>query len=123
MAMNTLSSLEMQLADLKAATAAAAKPIVPYQAQNNFSLDDIKSMIKEMLVTELGGIVSQLPQVAEVAKVFTLEDALNSILTGDDQKWLLDAENVKNLPSFILSDSGKPLTQQYIKEFRSMYGN
>ena len=122
--MNTLSSLEMQLADLKAATAAAAaKPIVPHQAQNNFSLDDIKSMIKEMLVTELGGIVSQLPQVAEVAKVITLEDALNSILTGDDQKWLLDAENVKNLPSFILSDSGKPLTQQYIKEFRSMYGN
>ena len=33
----------MQLADLKAATAAAAKPVIPYQAQNNFSLDDIKS--------------------------------------------------------------------------------
>jgi len=48
---------------------------------------------------------------------------LNDILTGDEQKWLLNAENVKKLPAFILSDAGKPLTQNFIKEFRSMYGN
>ena len=121
MATDTLSSLEHQLAALKAAT---VKPIVPY-TPNNFSLDDIRDMVKEMLVKELGEVVKTLPQVPEavIEEIITLEDALNSILTGSDVKWLLDAENVKKLPSFILSEEGKPLTQQYIKEFRSMYGN
>ena len=119
MAINTLSSLEQQLASLKAATAQPVVPVTPSIP----TLDDIRDMVKEMLVKELGEIAKQLPQVPEAEKVITMEDALNSILTGDDQKWLLDADNVKNLPLFMLSDIGKPLTQQYIKEFRSMYGN
>ena len=119
MAINTLSSLEQQLASLKAATAQPVVPVTPSIP----TLDDIRDMVKEMLVKELGGIVKQLPQVPEEEKIVTMEDALNSILTGDDQKWLLDAENVKKLPLFMLSDVGKPLTQQYIKDFRSMYGN
>ena len=120
MAMNTLSSLEQQLASLKAATAQSTVPVTPPSTP---TLDDIRDMIKEMLVTELGGIVKTLPQLPEVEKLITMEDALNSILTGDEQKWLMDAENVKKLPLFILSEKGKPLTQQYIKDFRSMYGN
>ena len=119
MAINTLSSLEQQLANLKAATAQPVVPVTPSIP----TLDDIRDMVKEMLVKELGGIVKQLPQVPEEEKIVTMEDALNSILTGDDQKWLLDTENVKKLPLFMLSDVGKPLTQQYIKDFRSMYGN
>lgn len=116
--MNTLSSLEQQLANLKAAT---AQPVVPIAPSITPTLDDIRNMVKEMLVSELSGIVKELPQLPPAEKVITLEDALNSILTGDEQKWLLDAENVKKLPSFILSDKGKTLTQQYIKEFRSTY--
>jgi len=121
MATDTLSSLEHQLATLKSAT---AQPIVP-NTPNNFTLDDIRNMVKDVLTKELSAVVKSLPQVAEsvIDEVITLEDALNSILTGDDQKWLLNAENVKKLPSFIVSAIGKPLTQQYIKEFRSMYGN
>ena len=115
MAINTLSSLEQQLASLKAATAQPVFPVTPSIP----TLDDIRDMVKEMLVTELGGIVKQLPQTPAEEAVITLEDALNSILTGDEQKWLLNADNVKKLPSFILSEKGKPLTQQFIKEFRS----
>jgi len=118
MALNTLSSLERQLEDLKAAT---AKPIVPSAPSTIPTLDDIRDMVKELLVSELGGIVKQLPQVAEVEKILTLEDALNSILTGDEQTWLLNSDNVKKLPSFMMTDTGKILTQQYIKEFRSTY--
>jgi len=123
MAIDTLSSLEHQLAALKAAT--AITPAIPSYTPNNFSLDDIRGMVKEMLVKELGDVVKTLPQMPEAVleEVITLEDALNSILTGSEVKWLMDAENVKKLPSFILSEEGKPLTQQYIKEFRSMYGN
>ena len=121
MAVDTLSSLEHQLAALKAAT---AQPIVPHNP-NNFTLDDIRNMVKDMLTKEIGEVVKTLPQMPEVVveEIITLEDALNSILTGDDQKWLLNVENVKKLPAFIMSDIGKPLTQQYINEFRSMYGN
>jgi len=117
MAINTLSSLEQQLANLKAATAQPVVPVTPSIP----TLDDIRDMVKEMLVKEFGEIAKQLPQVPPPEKIITMEDALNSILTGDEQKWLLNAENVKKLPSFILSDTGKTLTQQYIKEFRSTY--
>lgn len=113
----TLSSLEQQLAALKAAT---AQPLVPVVQSSTPTMDDIRNMVKELLVSELSGV---LKPAAVPEKIITLEDALNSILTGDEQKWLLNAENVKNLPSFILSETGKPLTQQFIKEFRSMYGN
>ena len=112
-----LTSLEHQLAALKAAT---AQPIVPATPSSTLTLDDIRNMVKELLVSELGGI---LKPAAVPEKLITLEDALNAILTGDEQKWLLNAENVKKLPSFILSEAGKPLTQNFIKEFRSMYGN
>jgi len=116
---NTLSSLEQQLAALKASTALPIVPVTPSIP----TLDDIRSMVKELLISELGGIVKQLPQVEPPEELLTMEDALNSILTGDDQKWLLNAENVKQLPHFMISEIGKPLTQQFIKEFRSMYGN
>ena len=112
-----ISSLEQQLASLKAATAQPTVSILPASGP---TLDDIRNMVKELLVSELGGALKSTP---EPEKLITLEDALNAILTGDEQKWLLNAENVKKLPSFILSDKGKPLTQQFIKEFRSMYGN
>jgi len=117
MATDTLSSLEQQLAALKAAT---VKPVVPY-TPNNFTLDDIRDMVKEVLTKELGEVVKTLPQVAEkvIEEVITLEDALSSILTGDDQKWLMNVDNVKKLPAFMMSDIGKPLTQKYIKDFRS----
>ena len=114
--MNTLSSLELQLAQLKAAT---AQPTIPHTT-NNFSLDDVRTMVKEMLVKEIGEVVKTLPQMAAVnVEVLSLEDALSSILTGDDQKWLMNVDNVKKLPAFMMSDIGKPLTQKYIKDFRS----
>lgn len=115
--LNTLTSLEQQLASLKAATAQPAVPATPASIP---TLDDIRNMVKEMLVSELSGVLK--PAVVP-EKIITLEDALNSILTGDEQKWLLNAENVKKMPSFILSEEGKPLTQQFIREFRSKYGN
>jgi hypothetical protein len=116
--MSTLSSLEQQLAALKATTAV---PYAPPVTPSIPSLDDIRTMVKELLISELGGVVKQLPQIEPPEKLLTMEDALNSILTGDDQKWLMNADNVKKLPHFMLSDIGKPLTQQFIKEFRSQY--
>lgn len=117
MASPMISSLEQQLAELKAAT---AQPSVSATPASTPTLDDIRDMVKELLVSELSGL---LKPATVPDKVITLEDALNAILTGDEQKWLLNAENVKKLPSFILSEEGKPLTQNFIKEFRSMYGN
>lgn len=117
-----LSSLEQQLAALKASTAASVAPVTPSIP----TLDDIRDMVKELLISELGGIVKPAAPVEPVEppeKLLTMEDALTAILTGEDQKWLLNADNVKNLPHFMLSDVGKPLTQQFIKEFRSTYGN
>lgn len=116
--MSTLSSLEQQLAALKAT---AVVPYAPPVAPSIPSLDDIRTMVKELLISELGGVVKQLPQIEPPEELLTMEDALNSILTGDDQKWLMNADNVKKLPHFMLSDIGKPLTQQFIKEFRSQY--
>ena len=116
--MSTLSSLEQQLAALKATTAV---PYAPPVTPSIPSLDDIRTMVKELLISELGGVVKQLPQIEPPEELLTMEDALNSILTGDDQKWLMNADNVKKLPHFMLSDIGKPLTQQFIKEFRSQY--
>jgi hypothetical protein len=115
--LTTLTNLEQQLAALKAAT---VQPLVTATPASTPTLDDIRNMVKEMLVSELGGVLK--PAVVP-EKIITLEDALNSILTGDEQKWLLNAENVKKLPSFILSEEGKPLTQNFIREFRSRYGN
>jgi hypothetical protein len=118
MAMNTLSSLEQQLASLKAAT---AQPVVPVAPSSIPTLDDIRDMVKEMLVKELGGIVQTLPQVPKAEPIVSMEDALSSILTGDEIKWLMNPENVKKLPLYMMSEKGKPLTQQYIKEFRSTH--
>lgn len=114
-----LSSLEQQLAALKASTALPVAPVTPSIP----TLDDIRDMVKELLISELGGVVKPVAPVEPPEKLLTMEDALTDILTGEDQKWLLNADNVKNLPKFMLSDVGKPLTQQFIKEFRSMYGN
>ena len=119
----TLSSLELQLAALKAASAATAQSTLPTPAsQSNFTLDDIKNVVKELIVSEFG--VSKEAFAAKPKEtVVTLDEALSSILTGDDQKWLSIPENAKMIPEFILTDVGKPLTQQFIKEFRSKYGS
>jgi hypothetical protein len=114
--MTSLSSLEQQLAALKAAT---VQPIQSF-APSNFTLEDIRTMVKDLLVSELSALKT-IEQVED--KTITLETALCSILTGDEQKWLLNAENVKRMPAFILTDKGKAITQQFIKEFRSMNGN
>jgi len=46
---STLTSLEQQLADLKAAT---AQPIAPTTPSSTPTLDDIRNMVKELLVSE-----------------------------------------------------------------------
>jgi len=120
----TLSSLEQQLAHLKAATASTpqyAPPVSP----SGFTLEDIKNVVKELIVTEFGIAREAFAPTAQVIeeKVVTLDDALSSILTGDDQKWLSIPENAKRIPEFILTEVGKPITQQFIKEFRSKYGS
>ena len=120
----TLSSLEQQLAQLKAATAITPQ-YTPPASPSSFTLDDIKNVVKELIVTEFGVAREAFaPMVQAIEeKVVTLDEALSSILTGDDQKWLSIPENAKRIPEFILSEVGKPITQQFIKEFRSKYGS
>jgi hypothetical protein len=120
----TLSSLEQQLAQLKAVSTLPA-PYTPPVSPSSFTLEDIKNVVKELIVTEFGvarEAFAPLVQAAE-EKIVTLDDALSSILTGDEQKWLSIPENAKRIPEFILTEVGKPLTQQFIKEFRSKYGS
>lgn len=121
---STLSSLEQQLAQLKAASALPTQYPTPV-AHSSFTLDDIKNVVKELIVSEFGIAREAFAPTAQVVeeKVVTLDDALSSILTGDEQKWLSIPENAKRIPDFILTEVGKPLTQQFIKEFRSMYGS
>lgn len=120
----TLSSLEQQLAQLKAATAITPQ-YTPPASPSSFTLDDIKNVVKELIVTEFGVAREAFaPMVQAIEeKVVTLDEALSSILTGDDQKWLSIPENAKRIPEFILSEVGKPITQQFIKEFRRKYGS
>lgn len=120
----TLSSLEQQLAQLKAVSALPT-PYTPHVSPSSFTLEDIKNVVKELIVTEFGVAREAFAPTAQVVeeKVVTLDDALSSILTGDEQKWLSIPENAKRIPDFILTEVGKPLTQQFIKEFRSMYGS
>lgn len=113
----SLSALELQLASLKSSLAA---PIVPVAKETvTVSLEDLRSMVKDLISNELKEVKELIPE----AKVLTLEEALCSVLTGDEQAWLLNVENIKKMPNFVISDLGKPLTQEFIKQFRSYYGN
>lgn len=113
----SLSALEHQLAALKSSL---AEPIVPVtKEQVTVSLDDLRSMVKELISSELKEVKELIPEV----KLLTLEEAMSAVLTGDDQTWLLNAENVKKMPNFIVTDVGKPLMQEFVKQFRGYYGN
>jgi hypothetical protein len=113
----SLSALELQLASLKSSLAA---PIVPVANETvTVSLEDLRSMVKDLISSEL----KEVRELAPEAKVLTLEEALCAILTGDEQTWLLNVDNIKRIPNFVVSDLGKPLAQEFIKQFRGYYGN
>ena len=119
-----ISNIEQQLAALKLSM--ATPPTIPQAVTASpVTKEDLLIMIKDLLATELSEILesggTKIKSV--VVEPITLEDALTKVLTGDDQAWLLNPENVKRMPEFIISDSGKLITQQFIKEFRGMYGN
>lgn len=119
-----ISSIEQQLAALKLSM--AVPPTIPQPVTSSpVTKEDLLIMIKDLLATELSEILeSGGPKLKPIeVEPITLEDALTKVLTGDDQAWLLNPENVKRMPEFIISDSGKLITQQFIKEFRGMYGN
>jgi hypothetical protein len=118
-----ITSLEQQLAALKLSMEPKKIPTIQPSTDASVSKDEIYIMIKELLADELSKIGKLESNVNTKAEPITLEDALAKVLTGDDQSWLMNPDNVKKMPEFIVSDSGKLITQQFIKEFRSLYGN
>lgn len=119
--MTTVSTLEEQIAVLKAAIA-APKPVITespaVSAPVTVNLNDLRSMIREV-IAETKSVVVDNPN----NKEYTMLEAVNLALTDDEQLWLRKDDVIKGVANFMATDNGQVITRQFITDYRKHYEN
>ena len=115
-----LASLEQQLAVLKSNVVpiAQTKESAVVEAPVTVSLNDLRSMVKELVDVERGSTVALS---AKPSKEYTLLEAINLGLTSEEQSWIIKEEVIKGIANFIASPDGIELTKLFITDYRKYY--
>ena len=115
-----LASLEQQLAVLKSNVVpiAQTKESAVGEAPVTVSLNDLRSMVKELVEAERGSTVEL---TAKPSKEYTLLEAVNLALTSEEQLWIIKEDVIKGIANFIASAEGIELTKLFIIDYRKYY--
>lgn len=115
-----LASLEQQLAVLKSNVVpiAQTKESAVVEAPVTVSLNDLRSMVKELVEAERGSTVEL---TAKPSKEYTLLEAVNLALTSEEQLWIIKEDVIKGIANFIASAEGIELTKLFIIDYRKYY--
>ena len=115
-----LASLEQQLAVLKANVVPITQTKEPAVVDEpvTVSLTDLRSMVKELVEAEKG-VIGELT-LSEV-KQYTLLEAINLALTGEEQSWLIREDVIKGIANFMATKEGTDLTKLFITDYRKYY--
>ena len=115
-----LASLEQQLAVLKSNVVpiAQTKESAVVEAPVTVSLNDLRSMVKELVEAERGSTVEL---TAKPSKEYTLLEAVNLALTSEEQLWIIKEDVIKGIANFIASAEGIELTKLFIIGYRKYY--
>lgn len=125
MSTSSLAALEQQLGALKATIAVptinptATESITvsaPTESPVLVNPSDLRAMIREIISTERPEVVMKHPE-----KEYTLMEAINLSLTGEEQQWLMKEDVVKGVANFMATDKGRSLTKQFILDYRNYY--
>jgi len=115
-----LASLEQQLAVLKSNVVpiAQTKESTVVDTPVTVSLNDLRSMVKELVDVERGATMelTELPK-----KEYTLLEAINLALTGEEQSWLVKEEVIKGIANFMATKEGIELTKLFMIDYRKYY--
>jgi len=113
--MTTAATLQKTLDTKLAELNAISVPKAPVS-----QAEQLEKMIAEMIEKKLSEAVAVVaPVIPE--KELTVLEALNLILTGEEQNWFLNENVIGKIPSFIVTDEGKELAQHFFKGFRKYY--
>ena len=115
-----LASLEQQLAALKTNVVPITETKEPIVVDEpiTVSLTDLRSMVKELVEAEKGATVElTIPEV----KQYTLLEAINLALTGEEQSWLIREDVIKGIANFMATKEGIDLTKLFITDYRKYY--
>jgi len=117
-----LASLEQQLAALKSNVVPIAQPkeLAVVEAPVTVSLNDLRSMVKELVDVERGTTVEL---TAKPSKEYTLLEAINLGLTSEEQLWIVKEDVIRGIANFIASADGIELTKLFITDYRKYYEN
>ena len=115
-----LASLEQQLAALKSNVVpiAQTKESAVVEAPVTVSLNDLRSMVKELVDVERGSTVTLS---AKPSKEYTLLEAVNLALTSEEQLWIIKEEVIRGIANFIASADGIEITKLFITDYRKYY--
>jgi hypothetical protein len=56
-----------------------------------------------------------------VSKEYTLLEAVNLALTGEEQQWLIKDNVIKGIANFMATAEGQEITKQFMINYRSYY--
>jgi hypothetical protein len=117
-----LVSLEQQLAALKSNVVPITQPkeLAVVEAPVTVSLNDLRSMVKELVDVERGTTVEL---TAKPSKEYTLLEAINLGLTSEEQLWIIKEDVITGIANFIASADGIELTKLFITDYRKYYEN
>ena len=115
-----LASLEQQLAVLKSNVVpiAQTKESAVVEAPVTVSLNDLRSMVKELVEVERGSTVALS---AKPSKEYTLLEAINLGLTSEEQLWIVKEDVIRGIANFIASADGIEITKLFITDYRKYY--
>ena len=115
-----LASLEQQLAVLKSNVVpiAQTKESAVVEAPVTVSLNDLRSMVKELVDVERGSTVALS---AKPSKEYTLLEAINLGLTSEEQLWIVKEDVIRGIANFIASADGIEITKLFITDYRKYY--
>jgi len=121
---SSLAALEQQLSALKiisapTVTPTAPEPILvsaPTESPILVSPSDLRAMIREVISAERPEAMVKQPE-----KEYTLMEAINLSLTGEEQQWLVKEGVIKGVANFMATDKGRSLIKQFIVDYRNYY--
>lgn len=115
-----LASLEQQLAALKSNVVpmTQTKESAVVEAPVTVSLNDLRSMVKELVDVERGSTVEL---TAKPSKEYTLLEAVNLALTSEEQLWIIKEDVIRGIANFIASADGIEITKLFITDYRKYY--
>lgn len=116
----SIATLEKQIADLQKppiitpppSPAAVSEPTV------TVSLTDLRSMVQEMVNENKIGVAEA---VINPPREYTLMEAINLSLTGEEQQWLIKEDVIKGVANFMATEQGRSLIKQFILDYRKYY--